>query len=98
MPELSVPIWLADFGFLVNITRLLNALNTSLHGEICSGKPTVFAHQSLLDQAATFPKAPVTNAVQYHTFPIAAGNNDQSSREQYQSVNEEVCSRHLISG
>lgn len=67
-------------------------------GAKCSGKPTVFANISLWDQAATFPKAPVTNAAQYHIFPINAGNNDQFSREQYQCANEEVCSRHIISG
>ncbi|XP_053505708.1 general transcription factor II-I repeat domain-containing protein 2A isoform X1 [Ictalurus furcatus] len=33
MLELSDPIWLADFGFLVDITRHLNALNTSLQGQ-----------------------------------------------------------------
>ena len=33
MPELSDPVWLADFGFLVDITRHLNALNTSLQGQ-----------------------------------------------------------------
>ena len=33
MSELTDPIWLADFGFLVAITRHLNALNTSLQGQ-----------------------------------------------------------------
>ena len=66
--------------------------------EKCSGKPTVFTHQSLWDQATTFLKALVTKVAQYHTFPITAGNNDQFSIEQYQCTNEEVCSRHLISG
>lgn len=33
MPELSDPVWLADLGFLVDITRHLNALNTSLQGQ-----------------------------------------------------------------
>ncbi|KAF7237537.1 Chromodomain-helicase-DNA-binding protein 1-like [Varanus komodoensis] len=33
MPELSDPVWLADFGFLVDITRHLNMLNTSLQGQ-----------------------------------------------------------------
>ncbi|KAK3549650.1 hypothetical protein QTP86_005414 [Hemibagrus guttatus] len=33
MPELSDPFWLADLGFLVDITRHLNALNTSLRGQ-----------------------------------------------------------------
>ena len=33
MPELSVPVCLADFGFLVDITRHLNVLNTSLQGQ-----------------------------------------------------------------
>uniref|UniRef100_A0A3B3DZF4 SPIN-DOC-like zinc-finger domain-containing protein n=1 Tax=Oryzias melastigma TaxID=30732 RepID=A0A3B3DZF4_ORYME len=33
MAELSDPVWLADLGFLVDITRHLNALNTSLQGE-----------------------------------------------------------------
>ncbi|XP_063781329.1 general transcription factor II-I repeat domain-containing protein 2A-like [Pseudophryne corroboree] len=33
MPELSDPVWLADFGFLVDITRHLNALNTSPQGQ-----------------------------------------------------------------
>ena len=33
MPELSVPLGLADFGFLVDMTRHLNALNTSLQGQ-----------------------------------------------------------------
>ena len=33
IPELSVPVWLADFGFFVDITRHLNALNTSLQGQ-----------------------------------------------------------------
>ena len=31
--QLSVPVWLVDFGFLVDVTRHLNALNTSLQGE-----------------------------------------------------------------
>ena len=94
MPKLSVPVWLADFGFLVDLTTS----ERKPSGANCSGKPTVFTHQSLWDQAATFPKASVTNAVQYHIFPIAAGNIDQFSREQYQCANEEVCSRQLISG
>ncbi|GAA6092455.1 general transcription factor II-I repeat domain-containing protein 2 [Tachysurus ichikawai] len=33
MPELSDPVWLADFGFLVDMIRHLNALNTSLQGQ-----------------------------------------------------------------
>lgn len=33
MLELSDPIWLADFGFLVDITQHLNALNTSIQGQ-----------------------------------------------------------------
>lgn len=33
MPELSDPVWLADFGFLVDITRHLNVLNTNLQGQ-----------------------------------------------------------------
>lgn len=33
MPELSDPVWLADFGFLVDMTRHLNVLNTSLQGQ-----------------------------------------------------------------
>ena len=33
LPELSVHVWLADFGFLVDITRHLNALNMSLQGK-----------------------------------------------------------------
>lgn len=33
MPELSDPVWLADLGFLVDITQHLNALNTSLQGQ-----------------------------------------------------------------
>uniref|UniRef100_A0A8D2LVJ3 Uncharacterized protein n=1 Tax=Varanus komodoensis TaxID=61221 RepID=A0A8D2LVJ3_VARKO len=33
MPELSDPVWLADFGFLVDIPRHLNVLNTSLQGQ-----------------------------------------------------------------
>ncbi|KAF4087849.1 hypothetical protein AMELA_G00076080 [Ameiurus melas] len=33
MPELSDPVWLADFGFLVDITQPLNMLNTSLQGQ-----------------------------------------------------------------
>ncbi len=33
MPELSDPVWLADLGFLVDITKYLNALNTSLQGQ-----------------------------------------------------------------
>ena len=32
VPALSVPVWLADFGFLVDITQHLNVLNTSLQG------------------------------------------------------------------
>lgn len=32
MQELSDPVWLADLGFLVDITKHLNALNTSLQG------------------------------------------------------------------
>lgn len=32
MGELSDPIWLADLGFLVDITKHLNVLNTSLQG------------------------------------------------------------------
>ena len=72
MPDLSDPVWLADFGCLGDI-RHLYTLNTSLHGVKCSGKPNVFTHQSLWNQAATFPKAPVTNTAQYHTFLIAAG-------------------------
>ena len=49
----------------------------------CIGKPTVFTHQSLSNQAATFPKASVTGAAYYHTLLIAAGNYDQFSAEQY---------------
>ncbi|XP_073470399.1 general transcription factor II-I repeat domain-containing protein 2-like [Aquarana catesbeiana] len=33
MRELSDPIWLADLGFLVDITKHLNVLNTSLQGK-----------------------------------------------------------------
>ncbi|OCT78218.1 hypothetical protein XELAEV_18029325mg, partial [Xenopus laevis] len=33
MPEISDPVWLADFGFLIDITRHLNVLNTSLQGQ-----------------------------------------------------------------
>ena len=33
MSELTGPVWLADFGFLVDITRHLNALSTSLQGK-----------------------------------------------------------------
>ena len=33
MPELSGSLWLADLGFLVGITRHLNAQNTSLQGQ-----------------------------------------------------------------
>ncbi|XP_070405911.1 general transcription factor II-I repeat domain-containing protein 2-like [Nothobranchius furzeri] len=32
MPQLNDPVWLADLGFLVDLTRHLNALNTSLQG------------------------------------------------------------------
>jgi len=32
MQELSDPLWLADLGFLVDITKHLNVLNTSLQG------------------------------------------------------------------
>lgn len=32
MRELSDPMWLADLGFLVDITKHLNVLNTSLQG------------------------------------------------------------------
>lgn len=30
MPQLSNPVWMTDLGFLVDITRHLKALNTSL--------------------------------------------------------------------
>ncbi|XP_070398336.1 general transcription factor II-I repeat domain-containing protein 2 [Nothobranchius furzeri] len=33
MPQLNDPVWLADLGFLVDIMRHLNALNTSLQGQ-----------------------------------------------------------------
>nr|XP_057931891.1 general transcription factor II-I repeat domain-containing protein 2 [Doryrhamphus excisus] len=33
MPQLNDPVWLADLGFLVDITQHLNALNTSLQGQ-----------------------------------------------------------------
>ena len=33
MSELTDPVWLADFGFLVDIPRHLNALNTSFQGK-----------------------------------------------------------------
>lgn len=36
MGELSDPMWLADLGFLVDITKHLNVLNTSLQGQIQS--------------------------------------------------------------
>ena len=32
MQELRHPLWLADLGFLVDITKHLNVLNTSLQG------------------------------------------------------------------
>lgn len=33
MSELTDPVWLADFAFLVDVTRHLNALNMSLQGQ-----------------------------------------------------------------
>ena len=99
MPELSVPVWLADFGFLVDITRHLNALNTSLQGQNAVVSQLYSHIIAFGTKLQLFQRpAPITNAAQYHTFPIAAGNNDHFSREQYQCPNEEVCSRHLISG
>ena len=82
MPQLSDPVWLADLVFLVDITRHLTAEQKPSRAK-CSGKPTVFTHQSLSDQATTFPTASVTGVAYYRTFLIAAGNYDQFPAKQY---------------
>lgn len=92
IPELTDSVWLADFS-QHNMTSERPEHEPS--GAKCSDKPTVLAYQSLSDEAATFP---VTNAAQYHTFPISARNNDPFSSAQYQCANEEVRLKHLISG
>lgn len=90
MLELSDPVWLADSAFLADITRHLNTLNMSPQGQIA------VVSQLYLGQSCYYPEAPVTNAAQYHTSAIAAGN-DHFSRRQNLCANEEVSRKHFIS-
>ena len=81
MPEQSVPVWLADFGFLVDIIRHLNALNTSLQGGNAIVRQMYSHIKAFRTKLQLFQRHLSQTHPQYHTFPIAAGNNDQFSRE-----------------
>uniref|UniRef100_A0A087XRL1 HAT C-terminal dimerisation domain-containing protein n=1 Tax=Poecilia formosa TaxID=48698 RepID=A0A087XRL1_POEFO len=60
MPELSDPVWLSDFRFLVDITQHLNALNISIQGQNAVVNIGAFRTKLLLFQRHLSQTQPTT--------------------------------------